>query len=197
MASSGFGDTARAVSHMSESAAPPARHASVLAIFPAARHLDSRSSASHAHAHDIHPGRFELLTTSARAADKDHHESLLAYVHWYAKKTEATKAELVACDADGMTLLLVNESERVHIPWPKECEVSSSKDLRKATVFMHIEAFNNLGIAYRLRTGYYTQIARMGAFLVYKKTRSYDHVAIPAAAIAVGALVYYKRLAKR
>merc|ERR1712032_1707958 len=114
MASSGFGDTARAVSHM----------------------------------------------------NKDHHESLLAYVHWYAKKTE-------------------------------ECEVSSSKDLRKATVFMHIEAFNNLGIAYRLRTGYYTQIARMGAFLVYKKTRSYAHVAIPAAAIAVGALVYYKRLAKR
>ena len=117
-------------------------------------------------------------------------------MHWYAKKTEATKAELLACDAEGMTLL-VNESERVHIPWPKECEVSSSKDLRKATVFMHIEAHNNLGIAYRLRTGYYTQIARMGAFLVYKKTKSYAPVALPAAAIAVGALVYYKRLAKR
>lgn len=71
-----------------------------------------------------------------------------------------SKAKLISATSAGFTVL-IDGSTSVLIPYPPSCSVSTSKDLRKAAVHMHKEAFHGMGWGYKLRRGYYKDVAKI------------------------------------
>ena len=93
----------------------------------------------------------------------DHADSLLAYAHFYAGDgcASATAAKMVGVTRKGFELdvILADGTKwRVDIPYTSPLE--SAGQVRKIAVAMHFEAFNGLGIAYKLRHGFYSGAAR-------------------------------------
>ena len=130
----------------------------------------------------------------------DHAESVLAYAHWYAKMPEAKKATMLACTEEGFLLQVEwqgggdrDEPETVEIlvKYAAGCEVSSARDLHKAAVAMHMEAFRELGFVYRVKTGYYRRLAGMAAGVAKKKIAQHRRVVFPATG-AIAALAAYR-----
>ena len=77
---------------------------------------------------------------------------------------------------------------KILVPYPVPCE--SARDLRKVAVFMHMQAFSGLGIAYRIRTGYYTRILKMGSQVAFKKAmKNKQLVLLPTLAVLAAAVV--------
>ena len=102
----------------------------------------------------------------------DHAESVFAYAHWYAKMPEAKKATMLDCTEEGFLLQVEwqgggdrDEPETVEIlvKYAAGCQVSSARDLHKAAVAMHMEAFRELGFVYRVKTGYYRRPAMLAS----------------------------------
>merc|ERR1711907_874104 len=73
--------------------------------------------------------------------------------------THMNDVALVDCTEEGFHLMV--EGVWRMIPYPAECKCDSARDLRKVAVYMHNEAFAKLGLAYRLRSGYYKRAALM------------------------------------
>ena len=96
----------------------------------------------------------------------DHGDSLLAYAHFYAGLTSATKASVSKIDSEAMYLdVVVCEGDlckiknEVKVPWKPA--LKNASDMRKSAVAMHKEAFNGLGFVYKVRKGYYNTVVKM------------------------------------
>ena len=132
--------------------------------------------------------------------NEDHAESVLAYAHWYAQMPEAEKATMLDCTEEGFLLQVEwqgggdrddPETLEILVKYAPGCEVSSARDIRKAAVAMHMEAFKELGFVYRVKQGYYHRFAKMAAFVAKKKVAQHRHVVFPAAG-ALAALAAYR-----
>ncbi|GMI45481.1 hypothetical protein TrCOL_g10084 [Triparma columacea] len=103
---------------------------------------------------------FGDASRAVKHMNEDHASSILAFAHFYAGKPHAKEAKLISATSAGFTVL-IDGSTSVLIPYPPSCSVSTSKDLRKAAVHMHKEAFHGMGWGYKLRRGYYKDVAKI------------------------------------
>jgi cytidylate kinase len=99
--------------------------------------------------------------------NNDHSLSLLAYAHmWYS--IEATSATLTGITPnafvmrvtrqttemkDGKEIVVQTVVKGIEIQYTTKC--TAAKDMHKIAVNMHFEAFNGLGMVYKLKSGYY------------------------------------------
>jgi len=78
---------------------------------------------------------------------------------------------------------------------PYQGKVNSASDLHMEAISMHRKAFDQLGVWYKARNGYYSTAARMIGFGIYKKVKDKPIIAIGfiGCAIAGGAAYYYTK----
>eukprot|EP00929_Paragymnodinium_shiwhaense_P006856 TRINITY_DN11080_c0_g1_i1.p1 TRINITY_DN11080_c0_g1~~TRINITY_DN11080_c0_g1_i1.p1 ORF type:complete len:152 (-),score=29.78 TRINITY_DN11080_c0_g1_i1:513-968(-) len=110
-------------------------------------------------------GESDLAAGLAKAADRvvnhmndDHLDSILAYAHFYAKMPDATSAKLTGLNEKGFVMDVVrgNGDMEKNVLVPYNTTLKSPGDLRKVAVSMHQEAYNGMGITYKLARGYYS-----------------------------------------
>ena len=107
--------------------------------------------------------------------NKDHSDSIRAYAMAFgenkrcAKETKAAK--IVAIDRHGLLLdvTLTDGTILSDIRVFYQGKVMSSKDLRREALNMHIAAYAKLGFWFRIRNGYYQQLAKVFGIKVYRK----------------------------
>lgn len=79
--------------------------------------------------------------------NKDHNDSLKAYLHYFNKMTEATAVKMTDVDSKGMTVNVTlkdgSQKEGVRINFISQ--LNDPADVRKMTVDMHKQAFKELG----------------------------------------------------
>ena len=99
--------------------------------------------------------------------NNDHSLSLLAYAHmWY--NIEAISATLTGITPNAFVMEVTRQTiemkngkeivvqtvvKGIEIPYTTKC--TAAKDMHKIAVNMHFEAFNGLGMVYKLKSGYY------------------------------------------
>lgn len=119
--------------------------------------------------------------------NEDHGDSLLVYAKHYAKLESATKAVLTDMCTEGLTLDVSFPEGRkdsgVFVQYSRP--PAAVQDVRKVVEDMHHEAYDALGYAYKLRSGFYKMALRM-AFQHVSKTKK---LAMGFAAVSAGALV--------
>mmetsp|Transcript_6185 Transcript_6185/g.22133 ORF Transcript_6185/g.22133 Transcript_6185/m.22133 type:complete len:148 (-) Transcript_6185:94-537(-) len=141
---------------------------------------------------DGDPGTFGDASRAVKHMNDDHIDSLVAWAHYYLNvPAHITDVALVDCTEEGFHFMV--EGVWRMIPYPAECKCDSARDLRKVAIYMHNEAFAKLGLAYRLRSGYYKRAALMGSSFVLRKVQRNRHVVIPAVALSALAIAYYRR----
>jgi hypothetical protein len=125
----------------------------------------------------------------------DHGDSLKAYLQHF-KQLDAIKGELTQISVEGMTLkaTLANETvvTDVFIPYSSG-PLKSAGEIRTVVVAMHKDAYNALGISYKLQNGYYESIAGHVAKAFAKNTTAQVAVAGAVALIGMGLFLRYKR----
>merc|ERR1711924_573718 len=103
----------------------------------------------------------ELVKAGPRVAhhmNADHADSLLAWVHHYAKLDGAVAAECTGVTREGFELRVTLADGSVA---PQPCLVrypsplQSAGELRKLAVKMHFEAYGELGVVYRFTHVFY------------------------------------------
>ncbi|GMH65127.1 hypothetical protein TrLO_g5216 [Triparma laevis f. longispina] len=107
----------------------------------------------------VSPGSSNFLPSSAsvricKHMNTDHPTSVLAIARNYCHR-EAKHASVIDVTYEGFVLSIdgIDEPKTALFP-SKQKEV---KDVRKMAVEMHESAFNELGLVYRLRHGYYKE----------------------------------------
>lgn len=93
----------------------------------------------------------------------DHADSLLAYARWYAKMDDAKAAKMTNVTTEGFMLdvtLADGSVKPALIKYPSKLQNAAA--LRKLAVTMHREAYDKLGVRYKLAHGYYSSAARHG-----------------------------------
>jgi len=66
---------------------------------------------------------------------------------------EAKVAKLLNITPEGWVFQVDENKEEVLVKY--NSEITDAKEIRKIAVSMHIEAFNKLGVVYRIKNGYY------------------------------------------
>ena len=129
--------------------------------------------------------------------NRDHEDSLVAYVLAFAKGVEGTdpekdkedallrniqkgrltiaSAQLTQVDVDGF-LLQVRVAEAgssdalvlSNVRVPYQEPIQSARDLHHAAVAMHSMAYDKLGVWYKTKNGFYAQKAKLTAYQSYK-----------------------------
>jgi len=158
--------------------------------------------------------------------NSDHEDSNIAYVLAFATGIEGeeavntslsdildgkltiTSAQLTDVDADGFLLEVKAqespESEQVvlsNVRVPYHEPIESAKDIHLTAVAMHRKAYDKLGVWYKVKKGYYKQVAKFVAFKSYKAIqKSSPGISVVAAGatalVAVGAAAGYLRKTK-
>ena len=131
-----------------------------------------------------------FLINACACADAD---SCLAWAHYYAKLPSATSARMTGIDARGFMLdvtLPDGHIESCLIPYSPP--LTEAKMVRKIAVAMHFEAYNGMGLGYKLSNGFYSGAAKQAWTHMPAKVRTGFKCA---AAVAVFAVVY--KMARR
>mmetsp|Transcript_27009 Transcript_27009/g.89653 ORF Transcript_27009/g.89653 Transcript_27009/m.89653 type:complete len:151 (+) Transcript_27009:75-527(+) len=144
----------------------------------------------------------DLQTDLAKSAQRvlkhmneDHEDSLLVYAHFFARLDTATSAKVTALSASGLELEVVLSSGHVmpgvNIPYSRP--LKSAGDLRKVVEEMHSEAYNGMGMAYKLQTGYYPQSIKAAWTHMPNSAKNGAMAAAVAVALGAVAVVYTRR----
>ena len=114
----------------------------------------------------------------------DHADSLLAYATYYAGFKDAKSAKMSGLTVEGFVLDVTLEDgsikENVLIPYTTPLE--SAAAVRKIAVAMHFEAYNELGLTYKIRHNFY------GRAVVQAWTHMPAKVKYPLVAVLAGAI---------
>ncbi|KAL3911489.1 MAG: hypothetical protein SGILL_007262, partial [Bacillariaceae sp.] len=112
-----------------------------------------------------------------RHMNQDHGDSLKAYalafgLHPDAKRTKS--AVLTGLDTEGFILELtlddgVTKVADVMVPYDRR--IQNSKELHKIAVDMHVKAYAELGVVYKITSGYYATAVKMMGFQAYKTAK--------------------------
>eukprot|EP00930_Biecheleria_cincta_P105365 TRINITY_DN98031_c0_g1_i1.p2 TRINITY_DN98031_c0_g1~~TRINITY_DN98031_c0_g1_i1.p2 ORF type:complete len:157 (-),score=27.92 TRINITY_DN98031_c0_g1_i1:3-473(-) len=129
--------------------------------------------------------------------NEDHGDSLLVYAKHYANCKGAIRAVITDMNTEGLFLdVFVPGGEIMAGVFVKYTRpLTSVRDVRSIVVDMHHEAYNALGVAYKLQSGYYkTQFSNS-----WKKNPMKKKVAMGAAAVSIlGLSVFaYRKLQAR
>ena len=95
--------------------------------------------------------------------NEDHAESVLAYAHHFANLPNATAARMTAVLPQGFELEIEDGGGKKSVVVTFPAPLESAGQVRKRAVEMHHQAFSNLGFGYRVRSGYYSRLAKMAA----------------------------------
>ena len=132
----------------------------------------------------------------------DHSDSVKAYSMAFGEHprcaTETDHAKLTGLDRHGFFLqvTLKDGTTLDDIRVPYQGEVTSSKDLHKEAVGMHRKAYDQLGYWFKIRNGYYVQVAKMIGFQTYKKAKKHP-VEVSAVAVAAASTVAWVTITRR
>ena len=118
--------------------------------------------------------------------NNDHEPSLVAWARFYAK-LDAKAARMSGLTSSGFELdvTLADGSERKAVLIPHKPPLESAAQVRKVAVALHFEAFNGLGVSYKLWNGFYQDAARQAWAHMPRRAR----VAVVAMVAAVAAAV--------
>ena len=120
--------------------------------------------------------------------NEDHGDSCLAWAHHYAKMPAATSAKMTGVTPSGFTLDVTLPDGLVKSATiPYSPPLTEAKQVRKVAVAMHFEAFNALGMWYKLKMGFFSGAAKQAWTHLPPRLR----MAVRAsAAVLVAAIVY-------
>ena len=132
--------------------------------------------------------------------NKDHMASIKAYSLAFGEHercNETESAKLTGLNRNGFQLQVTLQDGTVldDVLVPYQGKVSSSSDLHMEAISMHKKAFNQLGVWYKARNGYYKTAAKMIGFGIYKKVKGKPVIVIGVigcAVAGVGAYYYTK-----
>lgn len=129
--------------------------------------------------------------------NKDHAASCLAYVKYFGDRPLATSAKLVDLSSKGLILEAEDPESadqapsRVFVPYSRP--LKSVEDIWKLVIEMHHEAYQGLGMLYKLKHGYYIDGARHAVAHMSRAQKSKIFGGITACAIGAAAVVYWRR----
>ena len=109
--------------------------------------------------------------------NQDHADTCKAYVMAFGEHERCTnetkEATLVALDQHGLLLdvTLTDGTILSKVRVPYQGKVSSASDLRREAVNMHTLANSKLGFWYRIRNGYYQQLAKVTWFKACREVK--------------------------
>ena len=94
----------------------------------------------------------------AKHMNEDHGASVLAYAHHFAGFPSATAATMTGVTVDGfiLSIAMPDGSIKRNVLVPYTAPLKTAAGVRKVAVAMHVQAFAELGFAYRLSRGYYS-----------------------------------------
>lgn len=132
----------------------------------------------------------------------DHVDSIIAYVLAFGNcprcdESTIETACLTGLDRTGFFVQVTLKNNRgtvdnIHIPY--QSPVTSPRDLHMEAVRMHRQAYDQLGVAYKLRHGYYQQVTKMIAFHGYKQVKANPTTTLTAvAAVVVAGVLAWRR----
>merc|ERR1712062_409361 len=115
--------------------------------------------------------------------NKDHMASIIAYslaFGSHSRCNETQSAKLTGLDRHGFQLQVTLYDGTVlnDVLVPYQGKVNSSSDLHKEAISMHRKAFDQLGVWYKARNGYYSTAAKMIGSGIYKKVNGKSLVVI-------------------
>jgi hypothetical protein len=122
-----------------------------------------------------------------RHMNEDHSVSLKAYALAFGQHADAGRtksAVLTDLGTEGFILeLTLNDGSKVEdVLVPYDRRIQSAKELHQIAVDMHMKAFAELGVAYKIISGYYTTAFKMIGLQAYKKVKKipYETAAVMA-----------------
>jgi len=106
----------------------------------------------------------------------DHQDSIKAYALAFGDRPECVDTEsaiLTGLDSKGFKLevTLKNGTKLEDVRVPYQGEVTSGKDLHMMAIKLHRLAYDKIGFVYKIKNGYYKQVAQMVGFQAYKKVK--------------------------
>jgi len=130
--------------------------------------------------------------------NRDHRDSIKAYALAFGdhpKCTDTASALLTGLDREGFTLdvTLADGTTLRGVRVAYRGEVTKGKDLHTVAVSMHRAAYDKIGVVYKVRHGYYQQVAKMIGFLAYKKVNARPGKAMLAVSCAAVAGIVISR----
>lgn len=117
--------------------------------------------------HNIRHGNNQLVLTAAQLTKVDRRGFVL---------------EIHAIDADLQSIVL----SQVRVPF--DVPITAAREIHHVAVRMHRQAYDTLGIVYKLHTGYYPQVLKFVAFKSYKMIQQHK-VVVVAGVLAVSTMV--------
>ena len=131
--------------------------------------------------------------------NEDHAASLKAYALAFGKHPDAAKTQsaiMTGLDTEGfiLELTLTDGSKVEDVLVPYDRRIQSAKELHQIAVDMHIQAFAELGVVYKITSGYYTTAFKMIGLQAYKKAKKRPYEAATLVTLTILAAGYgYKR----
>lgn len=132
-----------------------------------------------------------------RHMNDDHGDSLKAYALAFGQHPDASRTKsaiLTGLETEGFILELTLEdgSKVSDVLVPYDRRIQSAKELHKIAVDIHVKAFAELGVAYKITSGYYTTAFKMMGFQAYKsaKKRPYETMTIVALTVLAAGYGY-------
>merc|ERR1719491_1504123 len=126
--------------------------------------------------------------------NRDHQDSIKAYALAFGNHPECVNthsALLTGLDRHGfvvqVTLLNGRTLDNVRVPYSGT--VTSGKDLHTMAIQMHRLAYDKIGFVYKIKNGYYKQVAAMVGFQVVKKMKGRAGGMVGVLAVAIVAIV--------
>ena len=128
-------------------------------------------------AHEIEKDIQKRAPIVIKNMNQDHPDSLRAYVMAFGENTRCAKetmeAKLIAMDRYGLFLdVTLNDGtilSKIRVYY--QGKVSSAKDLRTEAINMHRLAYFKLGIWYKIKNGYYQQLAKVSVLKACKEAK--------------------------
>mmetsp|Transcript_30572 Transcript_30572/g.36347 ORF Transcript_30572/g.36347 Transcript_30572/m.36347 type:complete len:173 (-) Transcript_30572:344-862(-) len=106
----------------------------------------------------------------------DHQDSIKAYALAFGDHPDCVNTEsaiLTGLDRNGFLLevTLSNGTKLDNVRVPYVGDVTSGKDLHMMAIKLHRLAYDKIGFVYKIKNGYYKQVAQMIGFQAYKKMK--------------------------